>query len=272
MSISTISTLQVSKFGQTNAGPILVLLHGWGSSSKIWQSCVNELSQKRQIYCVDLPGHGENYALEWDGSVDQALEQLAAVLPERCSIVGWSLGGLIAQMYADRFPQRVQSLMLIASTPKFVASEDWPHAMPAKTFVNFIKQFDTMPEVTIKQFNLLQTLHGTSAKKIMTALQLATEDKYKQSPEKIRWGLSWLQEIDSRNVRFPKGLPVYLVQGENDQVSSFQAAEDTAAIWKQVHLYKILKAGHVPFISHQDQFIEQVNKMLADVSNEYDVS
>ena len=70
------------------------------------------------------------------------------VLPEKCSIAGWSLGGLLAQKYLERFPQRVQSLMLIASTPKFIASADWPHAMPEKTFKNFLNQFKLIRTIT----------------------------------------------------------------------------------------------------------------------------
>jgi len=269
VSIIKKSTLQVSKFGQSNVGPILVLLHGWGSSSKIWQSCVNELSKKWCIYCVDLPGHGENHAFEWNESVDQLLVKLAEVLPEKCSIAGWSLGGLLAQKYLERFPQRVQSLMLIASTPKFIASADWPHAMPEKTFKNFLNQFETKPKATIKQFNALQTLHGASAKKVLSSLQKALEsnkdsDENNKFPEKIRWGLDWLQEMDLRNVCLPESVPVIMFQGEKDQVSSLQAAEDTAASRSQLSLYRVADAGHVPFISHQEQFIERVDEMLTN--------
>ncbi|MEJ2116304.1 MAG: alpha/beta fold hydrolase, partial [Gammaproteobacteria bacterium] len=237
-----------------------------GSSSKIWQACATELSDGLQIYCVDLPGHGKSNAIEWDGCVDKGLELLADVLPMSCSLVGWSLGGLLAQLYVHRYPKRVQSLMLIASTPKFVASSDWPHAMPANIFTKFVKQYDVSPSAAIKQFNVLQTLHGTSSKQILQALRKSTSEMYDKHPEKIRWGLSWLQEVDTRNVCFPKDLPIHVFQGENDQVTSLRAVEDTVAIWKQLHLYKVPDAGHVPFISHQSLFIEQVKAMLADVS------
>jgi len=259
------SKLHVSKFGQDGNGPILALLHGWGSSSKIWQACATKLSDELQIYCVDLPGHGESHAIKWDDSVDKALELLADALPMRCSLVGWSLGGLLAQLFVNRYPQRVQSLMLIASTPKFVASEDWPHAMPANIFAKFVKQYDASPGAALKQFNVLQTLHGTSAKQILHVLQKSVSEMNDKHPEKIRWGLTWLQEIDSRDVCFPKDFPIHVFQGENDQVTTLRAAEDTAAIWKQLYLYKVPDAGHVPFISHQSLFIEQVKTMLAEV-------
>jgi pimeloyl-[acyl-carrier protein] methyl ester esterase len=256
--------LHVSKFGQTSNGPVLALLHGWGSNSKIWLPCITELSKEFQIWCVDLPGHGESHATEWDESVDQGLELLANTLPNSCTLIAWSLGGLLAQLYLKQYPQHVKNLMLIASTPKFVASENWPYAMSSNTFTKFIKQYDASPRATIKQFNALQTLYSISSKQITRALGQVASD---QQPEKIRWGLRWLQELDLRDIHLSKDVPIYLLQGENDQVTSVEAAEHTAEIWKQVQLCKISNAGHVPFLSHPEQFIEQVKTMLIQAEN-----
>ena len=59
------SKLNILKFGR---GPDLALLHGWGSSSKIWKTCVGELSQMFRIWCIDLPGHGDSHDIKWDAS------------------------------------------------------------------------------------------------------------------------------------------------------------------------------------------------------------
>jgi pimeloyl-[acyl-carrier protein] methyl ester esterase len=262
------SKLHVSKFGQISNGPVLVLLHGWGSSSKIWQACITELSKEFQLWCVDLPGHGNSHDIEWDESIDQGLELLANSLPPSCVLIAWSLGGVLAQLYLEQYPQRVQSLMLIASTPKFVASEDWPHAMRSSSFAKFVKQYDASPQTTLKQFCALQALHSTASKQIMKALEQAASD---QHLDKIRWGLRWLQEMDLRNLCLPKDVPIYLLQGENDQVSSIKAAENTAEIWGHVRLFKMADAGHLPFLSHSEQFIDQVKSMFAQAENEANV-
>lgn len=258
------SRLHVSKFGQTSNGPVLVLLHGWGSSSKIWQACIAELSSEFQLWCVDLPGHGNSHDIEWDESIDQGLELLANSLPPSCVLIAWSLGGVLAQLYLKQYPQRVRSLMLIASTPKFVASKDWPHAMPANTFTKFVKQYDASPQTTLKQFCALQALHSTASKRIMQALEQATSDQHQ---DKIRWGLRWLQEMDLRDLCLPKDVPIVLLQGEIDQVSSVKAAEHTAEIWGHVRLCRLADASHVPFLSHSEQFIDQVKSMIAQAEN-----
>ena len=262
------SKLHVSKFGKSNNAPVLALLHGWGSSSKVWQACIEELSQELQIWCVDLPGHGESHDIEWDESIEQGLILLANALPASCLLVGWSLGGLLAQLYTKHYPQRVQSLMLVASTPKFVASTDWPHAMLVETFERFVKQFDTSPITTLKQFTALQALHSISSKQIIYALDRSVSSQYL---ENIRWGLQWLQEIDLRDSFFSTEIPITLLQGENDQVSSVKAAEHTAEIWQYVSLYKIANAGHTPFLSHPERFYEQVDLMVARLKNNINV-
>ena len=262
------SKLHVSKFGQASNGPVLALLHGWGSNSKIWLPHISELSKEFQIWCVDLPGHGESHAVEWDESFDQGLELLAGTLPNSCSLIAWSLGGLLAQLYVKHYPQRVQSLMLIASVPKFVASEDWPSAMSSHTFTKFVKQYDASPGATIKKFSALQALRSLSSKQIMRSLEQVALD---QQPDKICWGLRWLQEFDLRDMHLSKDVPIYLLQGENDQVTFVKAAEHTAEIWTQVKLCKIPNAGHVPFLSHPEQFIEQVKTMANQAKNKENV-
>ena len=262
------STLHVSKFGQAGNGPVLALLHGWGSSSKIWQPYVTQLANHFQVWCIDLPGHGNSSNIVWDETVSQGVELLKSTLPPRCMMVGWSLGGLLAQLYVHHHPERVQGLMLIASTPKFVADNEWPHAMQASTFKQFVKQFDASPQTTLRHFMALQALHGRSLKQTMLSLEQASP---LQQPNHvvtgIRWGLEWLYEVDLREALTSLKFPITLFHGENDQVSPIQAAQQTADVWEHSRLCKIPRAGHVPFMSHTEEFLDSVQSMYAHSEN-----
>ncbi len=249
------SKLHISKFGK---GPNLVLLHGWGSSSKIWQTCVEKLRPKFRVWCVDLPGHGESHAVKWDCSIEQGLELLAQSLPQTCSIVGWSLGGLLAQLFAKQFPERVAKLMLIASTPKFIASTQWPHGMHENTFTEFSQQFKKTPQQSLQNFCALQVLNAKAARQTLSLLKGALSDQQKHI-EKIQWGLQWLNDIDLRDDTTLNSLHIELLHGENDQVSSINAAKQTVVIWKNTKLEQIANAGHAPFISHSNYFLQRIN-------------
>ncbi len=246
--------LNIIKFGK---GPELALLHGWGSSSKIWQNCIHELSQNFRLWCVDLPGHGDSHTIKWDGSIEQGVELLAQSLPSTCSIIGWSLGGLAAQLYTASYPQRVKKLMLIASVPRFTISEQWPHGMNESTFLNFYNQFERAPVQTLKIFSTLQILNSENSREALSLLteSMSDQDQYINS---IKWGLQWLHDVDMREEKTLQEVFIDLLHGENDQVLSIRAAEQTTKIWKQAHLEKFTDAGHVPFISHPKKFLKHI--------------
>jgi len=251
------STLQVTKYAENNHDSILVLLHGWGSSSKIWESLIGKLSEKFEVWCIDLPGHGNNQLLDWDGSVEQGLQLLEDVLPPACSIIGWSLGGLYAQLFLQRCSKQVKNIMLISSSPKFVASKNWPNGMPLEKFRNFCNHFATSPQETLQQFFALQILHGSEAKKLKRILSAAA---VKSDFHKIAWGLEWLENVDLRKMQLAKQQSIQYLHGENDQVISTQSVIDAVNLWPGVQLGKVSKAAHVPFLSHPEILFEHLEE------------
>lgn len=99
--------------------PALVLIHGFGASLHTWDDWAADLSRDHRVVRFDLPGHGLTGP---DPSGDYTLERTAAVLGEvldtlridRATLVGSSLGGLTAWMYAADNPGRVDRLVLLA--------------------------------------------------------------------------------------------------------------------------------------------------------------
>ena len=97
-------------------GKALVLLHGWGFDSQIWHSIQPELSNRYQLYLVDLPGFGLSPSVDWENFKSILLKQL----PAHFAIAGWSMGGLFATRLAIEAPCRVSHLLNIASSPCFI--------------------------------------------------------------------------------------------------------------------------------------------------------
>lgn len=244
--------LHGSKSGQ---GPNLVLLHGWGSSSKVWQYVAGELGKKFQVWCIDLPGHGDNHAVQWDCSTKQGVRLLADTMPATGTVVGWSLGGLMAQLYARQFPHRVTALMLVSSTPRFTAAGQWPHGMACETLSDFSRQYAKAPQRTLQKFCALQVLNSQHARHTLSVLQDSLSGQRRHAG-KIRWGLQWLEQIDLRADAGLGAVPVKLLHGEEDQVLSVKTAQDTACIWRHVEVERVAHAGHAPFVSHPGRFLQ----------------
>ena len=72
------------------------------------------------------------------------------------TIVGWSLGGLVAMRWALARPDRVRRLVLVATSPRFVARDDWPHAMAPETLDRFGDELRIAWKLTVQRFLALQ--------------------------------------------------------------------------------------------------------------------
>jgi pimeloyl-ACP methyl ester carboxylesterase len=99
-------------------GPTLVLLHGVLASLHTWDGWVMALQKHYRIVRLDIPGFGLSGRLP-DGHYhpDKAipfLEKVRAALGlERFHLAGNSMGGLLSWLYAARYPQRVDKLILL---------------------------------------------------------------------------------------------------------------------------------------------------------------
>ena len=86
-----------------------LFIHGWAFSSKIFKDFHG--------IKYDLPGHGKNKK-PFKG-FEEILKELAGITHKKHDVVGWSLGGSVALLFALKFPQKVNRLFLIGTTPHF---------------------------------------------------------------------------------------------------------------------------------------------------------
>jgi pimeloyl-ACP methyl ester carboxylesterase len=96
----------------------LVLVHGLAGSTAWWSRNVHVFSRCYTVYVVDLPGFGAMYKYADQFSIHKAPEWLRALLTalsiERAYIVGHSMGGLIAALFAARWPEFAPKIVLAA--------------------------------------------------------------------------------------------------------------------------------------------------------------
>ena len=100
-------------------GDPLVLLHGFGGDINIWVFNQETLAAEHTVYALDLPGHGASTKDVGDGDLDSFVgvltDFLDAMEVEKAHLAGHSMGGAIAGAFAKAHPDRVASLILIAS-------------------------------------------------------------------------------------------------------------------------------------------------------------
>src|ERR1700688_4793795 len=108
-----------------HGGPV-VIMHGWGCNHRYMQPIVQQLANRYCVINVDLPGRGNS---DWQPNIrtiHDIADLVIADLPETAIYVCWSFGSLVSLSIATRYPNRVQRIVGICSTPKFIADENWP--------------------------------------------------------------------------------------------------------------------------------------------------
>lgn len=129
----------------------IVLLPGWGLGVMPLHRLAETLDALLPDYTVQvqpLPNMVEQTA----AAVMQKLDQQ---LPKDCWLVGWSLGGMLATALAAHRQSACAGLISYASNACFVASENWPTAMPAATFNGFRQLCSDDLSAGLKRFAVL---------------------------------------------------------------------------------------------------------------------
>src|SRR5215204_4964219 len=110
---------QKIKYVEAGSGPVVVLLHGLGGNSTNWAFNTPALAQKFRVVVPDQVGFGQsdkpliNYRV---GTYVDFLDKFLAELKvERATLVGNSMGGWVAALYALRYPAKVERLVLVDS-------------------------------------------------------------------------------------------------------------------------------------------------------------
>ena len=253
-------TLHVETRG---AGPDLVLLHGWALHGGMWGPWLDELERVACLHVFDLPGHGHS---PWpDGARDLA-DLAAAVFPQiprGAAVLGWSLGGMLALELARRHPQHLRALLLVATTPKFVADPDWEHGMPAEVLAEFGRGLALDYHRTVHGFLALQTRGDERALETRRLLRARLEAHGTPDLRGLARGLDILRDTDLRDALPRIMLPTLVVAGEHDRLTPPQAGRELAAQLPMARFHLIGRSGHAPFLSHPGEVLAEVTCFLS---------
>ena len=253
------STLAVEILGQ---GAPLVLLHGWALHSGVWDAVRARLARRCTLHLIDLPGHGANAAEAPASGVAGLAAQLLDAAPPRAHWLGWSLGGQVALAAALAAPTRVTSLVLVASTPRFLRAPDWPSAQTEAAVTSFATGLRTDRERTVRDFLALQVLGDERAQTTLHALRERVLGGAAPSLDALAQGLQMLQQTDLRAQAGRLAVPLLGISGAMDRLTP-PAGLDwlCAAVPRGRHLV-IPRAAHAPFLSHADEFCAVVEGFI----------
>lgn len=254
-------------------GKPIVLVHGWALHGDIWRSFAEALAERYRVTCIDLPGHGLSETV-----TPFTLERISAALvnavdePQSCWL-GWSLGATVVLDLAGHFPERVNSLILLAGNPSFTRSyysplsntqtqtDSWP-GMDAKLLGTFSDHFAENAQSTLLSFLALQ-VHGLpDAKSLLKELKTAVFACDLPDSVTLQQGLRILKEADLRPVLAKLTKPVSVILGGRDTLVPAAVGQKMRQLLPHLQLNIVEKAGHAPFLTHPQELVTIISRFM----------
>jgi pimeloyl-[acyl-carrier protein] methyl ester esterase len=229
-------------------GSDLVLLHGWGMNAAVWDDAVCELAQHFRLHCVDLPGHGASDACA-PCTLDALTGVLAAALPRRVAVCGWSYGGQVALNWALRVPHQIDRLVLIATTPRFVRGRDWECGIDAAVLEGFAQGLAHDCRATLQRFLALQAQGDAQARVVFRRLRGRILAHGEPDVAALGAGLRLLKEIDLRNRLEEITQPALILHGERDRLVPLAAAKYLQRALPHAEIEVYAGTAHAPFLT-----------------------
>jgi pimeloyl-[acyl-carrier protein] methyl ester esterase len=250
----------------TATAPHLVLLHGWGLNGAVWASAIERLAERFTLTIIDLPGHGQSQHMPFE-SLDVVAEQVAqrvSHLP-RFHLLGFSLGGMVAQHMLTR-PQAapvaacvaacVDRLVLLSTTPKFIASDDWPCGVKSSVLQAFADRLQLNHQKTMMEFLILQALGSPDAKQQIARLRETLPQRGGLHASVLTAGIELLAQADLRVQAANITRPTLIMTGERDTLTPTAASQWLADQIPQSSLLRFQDGAHALFLSHPQAFCD----------------
>ena len=236
----------------TGKGKPLVFLHGWGFNRTIWHNLIPHLKTHYQLYLVDLPGYGLSDYCKW--SYESLHKNLTQLIGDKFTLIGWSLGGLIATEYALTYPENVSALINICSTPCFIKQNNWP-GVDLAFFKRFSRQLKSNYDKTMSDFLALQ-LPDKKKDQFNSIIECCP------ALDALDDGLSSLLKTDLRHSLTQLSMPCYYLFGKMDKLAPASLEQHITFYSQDIKTHCFIKSAHMPFVSEPDEFSFLVKKVV----------
>ncbi len=256
-------TLPVESVG---SGIDLVLLHGWGLHSEFFRPWLPLLAPHCRVHLIDLPGHGLSpdcapYSLDaMAAGVARAMQPVAP----RYAVAGWSLGGAVALRMAIDHADVVTHVVTLASSPRFLRAEDWPHATIPHALELLRSGLQRDYAATLAQFFEL----NLAAKYRSLAAELAALAALRPAPSAtaLNRGIALTSGVDLRAEVGRIRAPLLAISGRLDRLSYSQSSAWLATATGGTHV-DMAHSAHVPHLSNGAECAEAIIQHLSSGSS-----
>ncbi len=239
----------------------VVLLHGYLESMYVWDDFAPLLTPSVRVITVDIPGHGisevkgEVHTMEM--VADVLHEMLKSLEIERVTMVGHSMGGYVALAFCARYPEQLDGLVLLSSTPNPDTEAKRENRRREIALVRAGKK-DALARVAPEAGFAEQ-----NRRRLRSYIDDLTECVHITEDDGIVALLGGMMERADQNEMLRKSaVPQLFILGKKDGYIPVEVAEEIVANHPQAQVAWLEESGHMGFIEEPEACAEALLKFV----------
>ena len=236
-------------------GPALVFVHGVGSTAAIWDTQLRAFGGAYRCFAVELRGNGipkpepSPSEITRAGYADDVLAVLDACAIESYSMIGCSLGGVVAFELWQRDPGRIDAMAIVGGFARYPNARSYAEGIAAA--VRAAGSMETFArgraaKLGLPPERLRETVEQMACKTVSSYL----------AATRATW------TGDYRDLLPGIGVPALVACGEHDAIAPLALSEEIAAGIPAGELAVIADAGHVANADAPTRFNERLQAFL----------
>ena len=240
---------------QEGSGPIVVLSHALGSNLGMWDAVAAALKDRFTVIRYDHRSHGKSEQFQIPFSIDDMADDAASLIStltpnEKVSFVGLSMGGMVAQSLAARYPQLLSSVVIANSAEYYDddAKKNWAVRVESVK-ANGIKPIS---EAIISRWFTSEFINAQKSK-ANNLVEKAKKELEDCNPLSYALSCTAVACIDFRTSNNLINCPTLIIAGTDDQATPLVFSESIHRNIKSSELVKI-NAAHLSAIEKPLEF------------------
>lgn len=249
----------ISYYIHGNGQPV-ILLHGFGEKSSVWDSQVTALAPAYKMIIPELPGAGDSTPAE-DVSMEALAEMVHAIVnvetgaDEKIILLGHSMGGYVTLAFAEQYESRLRAFGLIHSAC-FADSDEKKETR--RKGIRFITDNGAAAFLNTTSPNLFSPDTKEKSPELITSFLAGVSDL--QDQQLIRFYEAMMQRPDRSNVLKETRLPVLFVLGRHDNAIPIKDGLKQTTFPELSYIHVLEHSGHMGMLEEK----EHLNRILSD--------
>ncbi|MFH2030831.1 MAG: alpha/beta hydrolase, partial [Bacteroidota bacterium] len=253
-------TYEIVSVGQ---GQPIIFLTGLSLTWKIWKFQISELSERYRLIFPQLPGHAGSPCIGQGFTFSDLADDLASIIElyqvEPVNLIGWCMGGNIAQLFSLRYPEKLKSMILVATTP----SNAKLRGITAKDLLNYANSPMSAYELELQNCLIDHPLRDELGEKYLTILM---ESFCKLQYDAVLRYMDNVFRFDTTNLIKNITIPSLILSGKYDIGFPPDLVKSLHDHIPGSAYFEFEKSGHLPFITQGEIFNNKITTFIKQIN------